>query len=67
VLLAVLIRTVYLLHFDCLKAPTRIMAATDDESVPRQHTEWLLAKIPDASRSGRQVATSQTTLRPKNA
>jgi pimeloyl-ACP methyl ester carboxylesterase len=31
-----------------VKAPTRIMAATDDESVPRQHTEWLVARIRDA-------------------
>ena len=33
---------------DQVTAPTRVMAATEDESVPRQHTEWLLAKIPDA-------------------
>jgi len=33
---------------DEVKAPTQVMAATGDESVPRGHTEWLVGKIPDA-------------------
>ena len=33
---------------DEVKAPTRVMAATGDESVPRGHTEWFVAKLPDA-------------------
>ena len=33
---------------DQVKAPTWIMAARDDESVPRQHAEWLAANIPNA-------------------
>lgn len=31
-----------------VKAPTKVMAGTEDEGIPRQHTEWLVAGIPDA-------------------
>ena len=33
---------------DQVKAPTRILAASEDETVPRQHSEWQAANIPDA-------------------
>ncbi|MGW6197997.1 alpha/beta fold hydrolase [Kribbella sp. NPDC055110] len=33
---------------DEVKVPTRVMAGTEDEGIPRQHTEWLVAGIPDA-------------------
>lgn len=33
---------------DEVKAPTKVMAGTEDEGIPRQHTEWLVAGIPDA-------------------
>ncbi|GAB2673631.1 alpha/beta fold hydrolase [Kribbella swartbergensis] len=36
-------------RLDQVKAPTRVMAATEDESVPRRHTEWLVAGIPGAA------------------
>jgi pimeloyl-ACP methyl ester carboxylesterase len=35
-------------RLDEVKAPTQVMAATEDESIPRGHTEWLVARIPDA-------------------
>ena len=35
-------------RLDEVKAPTRVMAGTEDEGIPRQHTEWLVAGIPDA-------------------
>lgn len=33
---------------DQVKAPTRILAAREDKTVPRQHSEWQAANIPDA-------------------
>jgi pimeloyl-ACP methyl ester carboxylesterase len=33
---------------DQVKAPTLVLAATEDESVPRRHAEWLVARIRDA-------------------
>ncbi len=37
---------------DEVKAPTRVMAGTEDEGIPRQRTQWLVAGIPDAEPVG---------------